>query len=111
MIQLQNIFIILSTCKGKLEIVPDFAGLLGGQMVDVTGPCFSSGSYSLSFGNSQRTSSPECVTEEGGVDKMKRRCEIPILTERGQVPVFMKALDGKMYNTTITIGMHLYSSI
>lgn len=89
-----------------MEAVPNFAGLLGGKVVEVTGPCFLSGrSYSLVFGNSQREKSENCITEDYGNTMMKVRCEIPMLTERGQVPVFMKANDGKMeYNTTITIG-------
>lgn len=91
---------------GILEAVPNFAGLLGGKVVEVTGPCFLSGrSYSLVFGNSRREKSENCITEDYGNTMMKVRCEIPMLTERGQVPVFMKANDGKMeYNTTITIG-------
>lgn len=91
---------------GILEAVPNFAGLLGGKVVEVTGPCFLSGrSYSLVFGNSQREKSENCITEDYGNTMMKVRCEIPMLTERGQVPVFMKANDGKLeYNTTITIG-------
>lgn len=91
---------------GILEAVPNFAGLLGGKVVEVTGPCFLSGrSYSLVFGNSRREKSENCITEDYGNTVMKVRCEIPMLTERGQVPVFMKANDGKMeYNTTITIG-------
>lgn len=92
---------------GILEAVPDFAGLLGGKVVEVTGPCFlADRSYSLVFGNSRREKSENCITEDYGNTVMKVRCEIPMLTERGQVPVFMKANDGKMeYNTTITIVM------
>lgn len=91
---------------GILEVVPDFAGLLGGKVVEVTGPCFLAGrSYSLVFGSSRREKSEECITEDYVNTVMKVRCEIPMLTEIGQVPVFLKANDGKMeYNTTITVG-------
>lgn len=91
---------------GILEVVPDFAGLLGGKVVEVTGPCFlADRSYSLVFGSSRREKSEECITEDYVNTVMKVRCEIPMLTEIGQVPVFLKANDGKMeYNTTITVG-------
>ncbi|XP_061188229.1 sushi domain-containing protein 2-like [Saccostrea echinata] len=89
---------------GKLQVVPDSAGMFGGEMVEVTGPCFKWGSsYSLSFGN-RRDKSEDCLTEDYDPTTLKARCEIPILTESGQVTVFMKATNGqKEYNTTITI--------
>lgn len=75
-------------------------------MVEVTGPCFKGGmSYTLTFGSSRKVQSQGCITEDYGNNAMKVRCEVPVLTETGQVPVFMRANNGQLeYKTTLTIG-------
>lgn len=92
---------------GILEVVPDFDSMLGGRMVEVTGPCFKGGmSYTLTFGSSRKVQSQGCITEDYGNNAMKVRCEVPVLTETGQVPVFMRANNGQLeYKTTLTIVM------
>ncbi|XP_061189248.1 sushi domain-containing protein 2-like [Saccostrea echinata] len=86
--------------NGRLQVTPGFAGMLGGEMLEVSGPCLRrEDRIFLRFGTESAYS--ECSM----INTMKARCSVPMLLERGEVNVAL-SLDEKAnfyYDTDITI--------
>eukprot|EP00105_Crassostrea_gigas_P014706 XP_011431480.1 PREDICTED: sushi domain-containing protein 2 isoform X1 [Crassostrea gigas] len=70
--------------NGHLQVTPGFAGMLGGEMLEVSGPCLEPRDrIFLRFGTESAYS--QCIM----VNSMKARCPVPMLLERGEVKVSM----------------------
>lgn len=82
-------------------MTPGFAGMLGGEMLEVSGPCLEPRDrIFLRFGTESAYS--QCIM----VNSMKARCPVPMLLERGEVKVAM-SFDEKAnfhYDANMLIG-------
>lgn len=82
-------------------MTPGFAGMLGGEMLEVSGPCLEPRDrIFLRFGTESAYS--QCIM----VNSMKARCPVPMLLERGEVKVSM-SFDEKAnfhYDANMLIG-------
>ena len=90
-----------SLILGKLQITPEFAGMLGGEMLEVSGPCLTpQDRIFLRFGTGSTYS--QCVM----INTMKARCPVPMLLERGEVEVSLSYDEQAnfYYDTTMLIG-------
>ncbi|XP_022320895.2 sushi domain-containing protein 2-like isoform X1 [Crassostrea virginica] len=86
--------------NGKLQITPEFAGMLGGEMLEVSGPCLTpQDRIFLRFGTGSTYS--QCVM----INTMKARCPVPMLLERGEVEVSLSYDEQAnfYYDTTMLI--------
>lgn len=79
---------------------PTFAGMFGGRMIDISGPCFADSINNIRcrFGN---TPSPPVT-----VNTTRLRCVVPHLTVRGIVKLSVSVDGGRSYpyETPFTIG-------
>ncbi|XP_056013014.1 sushi domain-containing protein 2-like isoform X2 [Ostrea edulis] len=85
---------------GRLQVTPGFAGMLGGEMLEVSGPCLMPRDQLYLRAGTQRSYSACSM-----INSMKARCPVPMLLERGEVNIAL-SLDEKIhfyYDTTITI--------
>ena len=92
-------FIVISTAD--LSVYPTFAGMLGGKMIDVSGPCFNPRTFvQCRFGEDTNA-----VTDGIYVSKTRIRCMVPRLTVRGRVKLSLSTGGSSYsYSAPFTIG-------
>ncbi|XP_052792972.1 sushi domain-containing protein 2-like [Mya arenaria] len=82
-----------------LSIYPQFGGMFGGKMIDVSGPCFQANQrYRCYFGEIV----DDIYSDATYVSQTKVRCPIPKLYQRGRITLTLQT-SSRSYNTTITI--------
>ncbi|XP_067661506.1 sushi domain-containing protein 2-like isoform X2 [Haliotis asinina] len=73
-----------TSSRNAIQIVPTVVGMLGGELLDISGPCMDSSVVVVCrFGTGEKT-----VTSQGfRFNSMRLKCPVPRLTERGSVTV------------------------
>lgn len=98
--------VVRRTCvlSGTAFVSPTVIDMFGGNILDVSGPCFSENEViALLFGD---PSKPIAIGECFRFSEIKAKCEVPPLTGRGRVQVGV-SLDGGVsitYRTSVTVG-------
>ena len=97
---LQFYFILI----GKAHISPSVIDMFGGNILEVSGPCFyESDTIELLFGNISLTyGKGECYR----ISDIKAKCEVPPLTARGRIAITVSLNGGisTSYIGSITVG-------
>lgn len=95
---------VLGVLSGTAFVSPTVIDMFGGNILDVSGPCFSENEViALLFGD---PSKPIAIGECFRFSEIKAKCEVPPLTGRGRVQVGV-SLDGGVsisYRTSVTVG-------
>ncbi|XP_046579037.1 uncharacterized protein LOC124286646 [Haliotis rubra] len=84
-----------------LQILPKYAGMFGGELLDISGPCLDDINVSVMcrFGSGESS-----VTSEGfRFNSMRLKCPVPRLTGRGPVPVAVSVDGGSTFTGDGTI--------
>ncbi|XP_067663868.1 uncharacterized protein [Haliotis asinina] len=84
-----------------LQIFPKYAGMFGGELLDISGPCLDDVNVSVMcrFGSGESS-----VTSEGfRFNSMRLKCPLPRLTMRGPVPVAVSVDGGSTFTGDGTI--------
>ncbi|CAC5407677.1 unnamed protein product [Mytilus coruscus] len=91
--------------RGVLNIYPTFAGMLGGRMLDISGPCMQLNELSTHvkcrFGEDNNL-----VTYGYKINSMKARCSVPRMSVRGWVSVEMSVNNRQYSHKTKILIVH-----
>lgn len=98
--------VVRGTCisSGTAFVSPTVIDMFGGNILEVSGPCFLENEViALLFGD---PSKPIAIGECLRFSEIKAKCEVPPLTARGRVQVWV-SLDGGVsisFKTSVTVG-------
>ena len=96
-----NFFIpLLLLFSDQLSVYPTYAGMFGGTIIDISGPCFTNNRNDIKCRFGQKSVSPISISAT------KARCVVPPLSERGRITLSLSVNGGRNFpfESPFTVG-------